>query len=174
MKSPSTRGMGRKKTATGFRRRRRNGYWQPATGKRGKTSDLVRTVERSQARAAKTQRGFSSAEIFELFAEETAYRAPLATQVRGGGYQRKVLDWKLFRLTYGSKEQRKRWFEANRAHLRVYRREYWRRPENAERMRKRQALKRIAEKADPVRYAKRRASWAAFRARRKAAGGGAR
>jgi RNA polymerase sigma factor for flagellar operon FliA len=59
----------------------------------------------------------------------------------------------------------KRWAKDNADHLRAYSLAYWQRPENAERHRQRQRRKRRAERADPVRYAKRRASWAAFRKR---------
>lgn len=59
----------------------------------------------------------------------------------------------------------KRWAKANADHLKSYWRWYWSLPENAERQRKRQRKKRVAEKADPVRYAKRLASWRAHRAR---------
>lgn len=66
--------MGRKKRRTGFRKQRRNGGWTPATGHKGKTGDRKRSVERREARREKA--GWSSADIFECFAEETSHGVP--------------------------------------------------------------------------------------------------
>lgn len=63
----------------------------------------------------------------------------------------------------------KRWAKANQGHLKTYWTWYWSQPENAARQRARCRRKRIAEKADPVRYAKRLASWRAYHARQKEA-----
>jgi hypothetical protein len=62
-----------------------------------------------------------------------------------------------------------RWAAAHRDHLVSYWRWYWRQPENVVRARERQRRKGLAEKADPQRYAKRMASWRAFRWRQSVA-----
>jgi hypothetical protein len=62
----------------------------------------------------------------------------------------------------------KRWAAAHPEQLRAYWRSYWALPENAARAAERARRKAAAEKADPVRHAKRLASWAAYRARKRA------
>jgi hypothetical protein len=138
----SYRGMGRQKRRAGFRKQRRARNWQPRGGANGDTNNRRRAITRHEARALKEatqeQGGFSSADIFEVFAEATGYgdvdpmRAMgLNREGRADGWHTDGRQWRppRPRLTRQEKLARdlarvKRWQACNREKVREMARQY--------------------------------------------------